>query len=83
MKMSKKEQNAVNKIVCPYCGYEHDPNEDPNFYFKYDETETECENCEKEFLFAGEAGWTFYSSKVDDDEDDDDEEYENANLRTS
>ena len=56
-------------IVCPYCGYEHDPSEYPNFYYTQDETETECEQCEKEFTFSGTITWEFSTEKIEDSEE--------------
>jgi hypothetical protein len=40
-----------SNIVCPYCGYENEPDSE-NDNNNFDEThETECGNCEKHFMF--------------------------------
>lgn len=53
-KCFSREEN----VICPYCGYEHDPDD----AFKSEKIkEMQCDMCRKIFEYAGDTEWVFSS----------------------
>lgn len=61
--LEDKETSYEDNVVCPYCGHEHEPSEDPSFYYTLDNTEVECDECGEVFEFSGDIRWTFGSNR--------------------
>lgn len=50
---------GYDKIVCPYCGAEHEYSSDDVEYAPFEDEEGYCEDCDKYFKLSAEPTFTF------------------------
>lgn len=75
-KMTEIEKNE--SIICPYCGFVHKYEDDPElfyglvtYYGEEEPQEFECSECEATFIVEEHVQRTFETKKLEDDEDED------------
>lgn len=58
-----------DKIICPYCGYEHNYNWDDfeGADLEFDDWEYECSNCGKEFYVGRSVSFSYETYKKEDE----------------
>jgi len=62
--MSKHQTWRSDAVVCPWCGYVHDPADDlEGECFTEDQTVWHCSECENEFECVGHVMWTFTTKR--------------------
>lgn len=62
----ENEKYMEDEIICPYCGYKHDPNEDPaSRYVERGDEKFVCEICDRVFLLSAGFDWWFTTVPIE------------------
>jgi len=54
-------QYSKDGPICPYCGHQHNPSDDPEIFFSEDLTELTCGECDKDFRVSAYVSWSWTS----------------------
>ena len=60
-----EDTDCTDEVVCPYCGYEHSDSWEYSMKHDGDETEIECNDCNKKFIANLNVEYSYSTSKTD------------------